>query len=311
MAVLRAVLVAAVAFLTFIATAFGQPVAWTGAGDGTSWNNPNNWSPVGLPGATNDVTIGAGATAVNVNVSPSIRSLTLGRTVDITGCNILNTTNGVTFTGAAGIINTSPLGCESLRFTGTQSVTGTGVINVNVGTMRLSGGASLTLGAGVQLNSGGSGGTSIVFEAGTTLNNQGTIRATGAGRSLTVGNSGGTFNNLAGGLVSAESSATLSIASQWTNAGTFNINGGTLSLGGSFTTLGTVTRTGGTLEFTGAFSGPALTATAATGSISLGGNFSATGTAIGASGGSSFIITGNPTFTNVTLGAPVVGGPGC
>lgn len=48
-------------FLLAASPAAGAPVVWTGAGDGVSWGDPPNWSPVGVPDATSDVTIASGA----------------------------------------------------------------------------------------------------------------------------------------------------------------------------------------------------------------------------------------------------------
>ena len=42
-------------------------VAWTGAGNGSSWDDPNNWSGKAVPGTGDDVTINAGAgTTINI-----------------------------------------------------------------------------------------------------------------------------------------------------------------------------------------------------------------------------------------------------
>ncbi len=42
-------------------------VNWTGAGDGTSWHDPNNWSGQAVPGQSDDVVINAGSsTTINI-----------------------------------------------------------------------------------------------------------------------------------------------------------------------------------------------------------------------------------------------------
>jgi len=50
--------------LLAISTAFSQK--WTGNGDGTSWNDPANWEPAGVPGAGALIKIGKDATITGV-----------------------------------------------------------------------------------------------------------------------------------------------------------------------------------------------------------------------------------------------------
>ena len=40
---------------------------WTGAVS-SDWNDPDNWSPVGVPGASSDVTIGAGRAVASASI---------------------------------------------------------------------------------------------------------------------------------------------------------------------------------------------------------------------------------------------------
>ena len=52
--------------------------AWSGAGDGASWYDPANWTPEGLPGANEDVTLeGAKSVTADATVPLRVRSLTV------------------------------------------------------------------------------------------------------------------------------------------------------------------------------------------------------------------------------------------
>ena len=51
--------------------AFAAAVSWTGAGDGTSWGDANNWSGKKLPGSGDDATIPALSGNPTVQISSS------------------------------------------------------------------------------------------------------------------------------------------------------------------------------------------------------------------------------------------------
>ncbi|MFT3685732.1 MAG: hypothetical protein QM783_12530 [Phycisphaerales bacterium] len=286
------------------AAAFGQPVVWTGGGDGVSWNQAANWSPAAVPGSTNDVTIPAGA-GINLNVGGTIRSLTTDRAVTQTsGCSLFTITNGLTFTSATGSLSTGNSFCESLRFQGTQAISGPGQLIIRQGSVRVSGaGTTLTVSAGATVQE--SSNTGIALDASTTLVNSGLMRSSASGQVLTItGAAGSVLTNAAGGVVEASSSGTFVLTgSSWSNAGTLTINGGAMSLGGTFNALGTVSRTGGTLTITGTYTGPTLTATAATGVIGFNG-VTLTGTVLDGAGGPGFTNSGGITLNGVTLNAP-------
>ena len=71
-------------------TALFEPVAagtraWTGEGDGTSWLDPANWSPAGLPGVAEAVTIPAGASVSASLCAPvEVGSLAIERGATLT-----------------------------------------------------------------------------------------------------------------------------------------------------------------------------------------------------------------------------------
>ncbi|MBX3381785.1 MAG: hypothetical protein KF805_16955, partial [Phycisphaeraceae bacterium] len=70
----------------FLPRAFADTLTWTGAGDGSSFNQAANWSPAKVPASDDDCAIGPGAPAVQVLGNPSVRSLTLARALNITNC---------------------------------------------------------------------------------------------------------------------------------------------------------------------------------------------------------------------------------
>jgi hypothetical protein len=85
---------------------------WNGGGDGTSWSDGNNWTPVGVPVAdTDDVTINTNAV---ITLGGTTHSL-VGRTIVLNDCTLTNgyllgaTTSGalwatnVTFTSDSGV----------------------------------------------------------------------------------------------------------------------------------------------------------------------------------------------------------------
>jgi hypothetical protein len=81
-----AVLFAITVVLAMGQHAHAQTKTWTGGGGDTSWHNPDNWSPVGVPGASDDVLIATGdpkATIVIASPTVSIGSLESDTTLDV------------------------------------------------------------------------------------------------------------------------------------------------------------------------------------------------------------------------------------
>ncbi|MBI3299307.1 MAG: hypothetical protein HYZ75_14160 [Elusimicrobia bacterium] len=55
-----------------------MPVDWTGAGDGSSWSDPANWSPPGVPDAASEVVISSPLVVASSSIPVTAASLDLG-----------------------------------------------------------------------------------------------------------------------------------------------------------------------------------------------------------------------------------------
>ena len=67
------------------ATARAASVQWSGQGDGFSWNDAANWTPVGIPGTSDDVSISSSVTVIANSASGvALKSLTVGNGVSST-----------------------------------------------------------------------------------------------------------------------------------------------------------------------------------------------------------------------------------
>jgi len=72
-------------------TVLAGTVNWTGADDGTSWNQPLNWDTGALPGSGDDVVIDVpGDVTVVLTATASIRSLTCQEALQLSGTLTLN-----------------------------------------------------------------------------------------------------------------------------------------------------------------------------------------------------------------------------
>ncbi|HYD02480.1 MAG TPA: GC-type dockerin domain-anchored protein, partial [Phycisphaerales bacterium] len=246
----------------------------------------------------------AGGAVFTSNGNVTLNAVTLAASIQLgnASCGMITVTGGLTF-APGGSITTGNIGCEQLRFQGTQSVDGPGTISIAAASVGL-GGGTVTFGPQMLITNAAGTNGSININAAALVNN-GTIRATGSILAL-AGN--GTLTNNPGGTLLTQAGGTLTISQlNWSNGGTLNINAGTANLAGTTTQLGAITRTGGTLILSGTYNNPALALTAATGNIELGGSFVANGTTITATGGAALSFNGNPTFNGVTLGAPLSG----
>jgi hypothetical protein len=145
------------------------------------------------------------------------------------------------------------------------------------------------------------------------ITNRGTIRADAGGQ---IRVSGGSLTNAVGGVLSADG-GTLSLATDWFNAGRIVVNNSTLNLGGSFTTdgIGSITRTGGTINLVGLLdnTGSTLVLDATTGSWNLNFGFAELrGGNLVTSGSAALVFTDtntSGTLNGVTLGGTIGGVP--
>ncbi len=158
--VFRSLTALLVALLPVLA-ARADTITWTGSGDGTSWNDPANWSGNAVPGAEDDVLItNDGTYTVVLNVHATINSLTLGgesgtqtlrtgsATLTMNAASTIGASGAVEWTG--GTIEGGPLtneGLMTLTGTATSMTLGAGTL-VNTGTLRwISGNLYLATGA--------------------------------------------------------------------------------------------------------------------------------------------------------------------
>ena len=138
------ILVVALLISCFLSSSAFAQVAWTGAGDGTTWEDAGNWSTNIVPGPTSDVAIDAdlgGSYTILLSSEVSINSLTLSRfdaTLDLqSGLTITTTMNQTrgTLSGNADLIINGQFSWRGGRIEG-------------AGTTFLNGGAEIIGGAG-------------------------------------------------------------------------------------------------------------------------------------------------------------------
>jgi hypothetical protein len=197
--------------LLFIAFIFSAQISfaqksWDGGGDGVNWSSGNNWSPNGVPGSTDAVTIGNGF-AVSLNTSTTVASLTVGG-------------------GTSGSLT---IGSGNTNYT----LTVTGAVTVNAGATITS-----TGNGGNILNIGGN-----LSNAGTFSDNGGDMAVAFNGSAQTISGAGSfSFTDF---LISAAGTKTINsnitVASDWTNNGGTVAGTGTVTLSGTGTIGGTTT----------------------------------------------------------------------
>jgi len=282
------------------------------------WNNPNNWTPEGVPVAGDAVTIPNSFT-VNVNNTAVCASLTVEggsntNTININGNNTLTvsgsiTINAGTVTGVNKIIavNAGTLSCSSITIedtdvgnrdsevtiaTGTVTVSGNIAMNGNANrnAIRFSGAGTLNIGGAI------SGGV-LVSTTGSTVNYNGIVAQTIAMNAdyvytnLTINNTAGA--TLQDTISAANVIATISVGNI-TPGSLFNTNNLAVSRGGSdaiIVAAGSTLNAGTTsIRWVGA-----------TGTITLNGTFQTANTA-GFSGGAARAIS-SANSPAITLGS--------
>jgi hypothetical protein len=254
--------VAAAATLGWAGRVDAQSATWTGAGDGTSWTDPNNWDtlpPNTSPG--DDLTFGggtAGTIQLQGNELANSIAFNAGFTLDSplsTDSLTISTGNVSVGSSVSSTINAIIAGSNGFNFAGpgTLTISGsnsyTGGTNVNGGTLIASGPNSLTTGT-ISVATG----ATLMLAANTTLG--GVITQNGNfaienNVTATIAAASDTFN---------QNSGTLTVNGVLAMGGaSFNYNGGTVAgtvyMGNSSSsptlTLGTGAGNSGTFVFSG------------------------------------------------------------
>jgi fibronectin-binding autotransporter adhesin len=245
--------------------------SWTGAGDGTSWNNAGNWNS-GIPNSsTVDVTIGTTTATVNDNIGASVGNLTLSHSGDaltIADGITLNVFGGTISNAGTITLNSTNAFGTALELSANTTLSGGGTITMANGPNNLIEGAVSTdtltnqetiQGAGnigngrmTLVNSGtidANQTTPLVVQASGTTINTGTMEATAGAtltlQSSTITNTGGTISANASKLV-MNSSIVNGGAVTLTGASTLQMNSSTIHGGSTLTNTAT-----GLLEVTG------------------------------------------------------------
>jgi len=224
-------------------------VGWVGGGADSFWDLVTNWNPTALPGATDDVFLGAFDTTLRSG-NFSVQSFSGTGKLSITGGSLSNAlASGVgSLSFSAGTIggagNFSIVGPTTWTG-GTMSGTGTTIANG----MTISGASTKVLVGGRTLELNGStswsGNTAdnnnaIRFWNGATLNNKGTFNDANAFASFIEHNVGGphAFNNAGTYNKQSNTLTTIDSGVAFNNTGTVNVNAGTLLPNGGGTSSG-------------------------------------------------------------------------
>ncbi len=262
--------------------AWGTEYTWTGGGTDSNWTTENNWDISGYP-RTGDTAIFTGNTEVtavldgNITIS-TIKTGTEGAskvTIDTDG-HSLTTTNFTVNAGATGSYNT------------TTVITGNGTLTV-------SGTATVSSGAEMNVNAANFSGT--VTNNRTITCGDGAVtfgETTNSGR-ITCSTTSTVFNGavtvLAGGTITG-STGTAEFRSTVTNSGTITGGSGAVTFGGNVTNDGEINGSSGTITFSGTTDNSG-TITASDGAVTFGGSLTNDGTITGGSGAVTFGETTN------------------
>ncbi|MBB3842155.1 hypothetical protein FHS57_006186 [Runella defluvii] len=212
-----------------------QTKLWAGDAGTNDWNNASNWSPVGVPTATNDVIITTvsspllyptisttDAKAKSVFIVSSSAALTIANTGKLTINGFNNTTN-TSFTNSGIFENSGQLvlGNESALYT-------YGIKNNGIGTIKNNAGATIAV----------DNTSNIAIDNSGTFTNAGTVNV---GQTQSVGSAGlnnlGSFENKTGGVFKIDRCVLRAMevneTATFVNAGTINIG-----VGGSVGSVG-------------------------------------------------------------------------
>ncbi len=207
-------------------------ITWTGAAGDGNFNNPANWSPAQVPGASDTVTISPhAATLINISTPDAVQSLKDSATVTLSINDGASLTVGNSTTKNAALTNAGTIELNNNNYT----------------TSLVIGGPEVTLsGAGTILMGTGGGNYIIGAAASDVLNNTGNL-IEGAGQ---LGGGSLTYINGAGAIVDATDGNYLVLntgANVVTNAGLLEA-----TAGGGLVIQSSVANTGGHITAAGA-----------------------------------------------------------
>src|ERR1700722_916759 len=114
---------------------FLQPISaqtsytWNGSLS-SSWNTGGNWTPNGIPGAADNVTVVTGSHACQLNVTTTINNFTLTSGTLHMGSDTLNTNTAATFTSGTVQNGTFLMSAATTVVFGSSAVTMNCIVNI-------------------------------------------------------------------------------------------------------------------------------------------------------------------------------------
>lgn len=244
--------------------AVGTSRSWANPGTSGNWNTAANWSPSGVPGSLDTVTIGASgnrAYTVTVNTAASVASLTItGGTGSHTTELTLTTGNSLATSGAITLANANSIldGAGSINASG--GITGAGTLQAGTsstgGTLDVTG----TIASGVVLAIGTTAASDLKIEG--TATSAAPISLTSANQTLEIGasgaltiNSGGNQQDVSGAHIVLDGGTLADTDGFYFHHNATIAGNGTLNVGTSngLSTSGTptITASNGTLNLVG------------------------------------------------------------
>jgi hypothetical protein len=259
---------------------------FSGSGD---WFNPANWTPGGVPAATDDVVINSGS--ADLTADATVASLALSGTGTLTGVGALTVTGSLSWTGGTMSGSGSTIVQGSTDLSGGSKTLSTRTVTAN-GMVTMSGGGMNFVSVSGIFNS------NFGFDA---TNDQASSQGF-------FGN--GTFNNSGAFRKTAGNTGATVINTRFNNTGTAEVLSGTLSLGGALTS----TSSGSLLVAQGAevvFGDSAVHTFSAAASLTGAGQAAVMGGTVNVAGtyglGGGLTVQGSLTAVNLTGSVSAVG----
>ncbi len=121
---------------------FGQPVVWSGNGDGTSWTDAQNWVGQQVPGPTSTVFITnlAGGTVI-ISSDVTVESILCSNALTISSGWLMVTNGASSLQGTLTVSNGGLLLADG----GGTTLTSGGLVNLDGANLRAAGGAIMSL----------------------------------------------------------------------------------------------------------------------------------------------------------------------